>query len=427
MSLYQAKSLGLIQSKRPTESPSDAQTADNLLAPQLSHPADLDYIRVTSLKTFEYCPFTWAFKNLPVGDAVPEERVGAAAIGTAVHTICEDFLMKLYCPDGYESDNNTLQEAWKLVPAEEAGKVGIYLQNLAEMRVSNPLAIEERLYYTMVEGMPPISGQMDFICEINDGQDVLIVDHKTNRGYNDADWWSAQMQQLLYAWMVRREYPGFRDYYFQIGYPNLGIFVRWKTEPEDDGPLEARIAGIWADMLRYAETGAWPRRINSECGWCPIKSTCPEHTEALTSFADSMRKKVGSASEVEKLAFIRDVKKIVDKVLAETEETAADQIRAAGGTIVVDGKKWTLERSERRKADYVETIEACTKYLEVHPEHTLTLSDCMSKALTVSVTSLDDIGKALPPFKAVVEKVARKVPSEKESIKCVDAKRAVAK
>lgn len=376
----------------------------------LIHPSEVKYIRVTSLKTFELCPYTWATKYL-VSGIQQEERTGPAAIGTAVHAICEDFLMQLH--GGAEAKD--MSKNWNIVPINEHSNVHTYLQSLAEID-GRVLAVEERYFFKMREDAPPISGQMDFVCETPDGY-LLIVDHKTNRSYNKADWWKVQLQQLCYAWMARQEYPGMKGYIFRIGYPNLGTHVQWMTNPEDDGPLMKRFDRIWESMLSYAEKKDWPQSVNDECGWCAIQDTCEERKMAITKFSESFKMRTADKPIAEQLKWVKSVGKIIEALQSELEKKLIMEIELAGGKLTSAGAIWTAEYETRRKASYVETLQALVDFTGTYPQHVAILNECIPDLFNVSVGVLDKIAKSAREFKPIVEQLAIKTPNAKKTIR----------
>lgn len=385
----------------------------------LAHPSQLEYMRVTSLKVFEQCPYTWAHRFLAPGGMEDGEKSGYAAIGTAVHAICEDMLMQLHAGALPADTTNH----WTVVPDDEAPAVIRYMEKLAEIP-GRPIVVEERLFHQMRIDAPPISGQIDVAYETPEG-DLLIVDHKTHRQYQPASFWSTQLQQLCYAWMARREWPGYRKYLFRIGYPNLGTHVQWETDPSDDEALAARFDDIWMRMILYADHGQWPRTVNDECGYCPLKEACPERMEAATTFSSSVVSKLTGRSTAEKLLHVKTIQKVVEDVRKELEEALAKEVRASKGTLVSGGMVWTLERTAQRKAAFMPTIEALNRFTADNPDSAEAIRRLADDIFTVKVGGLDKAVTAVPALKGIVSSVAPKVYSKEEALKSAPAGKAV--
>lgn len=414
--------LGEIGFVRPTPVTGLGVPPTSHALPTLIHPTQVKYIRATSLKTFEYCPHSWAYRYLlPEGTQDEESRTGAAAIGTAIHTICEDFMMKLH--GGKEMlITDEVAQAWGIVPNEEIPNVEKYLQTLADMPITNVIAIEERLYHKMRDDAPPLSGQMDIVAE-QEGNILLIIDHKSNRSYNGRDFWQSQLQQLVYGWMARKEWPGFDKYKFRIGYPNLGTFVEWETDPDDDEHLRLRFDKMWSAMIAYSSEGSWPMHINDECNWCPVKARCTEYHTSVSEFASSFQTKMASQPVTEQLIYIKNISKIVEQVKAELEMQVAKQVIDAGGSLNVAGKTWTYETGQRRVATFQDTMRELQLFTSSHPETLDVISAALPDLFSVSVTALDRLKVQVPDLDAMIEKVAVKTDNSKPTLKSVEARK----
>jgi len=383
--------------------------------PGLIDPRQMNYIRVTSLKAFEECPYSWAVKYLTPGEPEEEHRTGAAAIGTAVHAILEDFLMQLHA--GTEAGN--MLTNWEIVPEHEHQAVHDYMASVADIQAINPIAIEERLFYPIVNGMPPISGQMDFVTEIP-GNGLLILDHKTNRKFDGVEFWRIQLQQLLYAWMARKEWPGYSVYKFRIGYPNLGSYVEWETSADDDEPLVEHIENIWTKILKHSFTNIWPRHINQYCGRCPIKFSCPLYTEATNGLVSSLQARLTTATTASKLEQMKAILKVVEAEKELLEAKLKLEIKEAGGRLVSGDNVYSLEFKEQREADFRTVWGAMNGWanaqVETDPNAIATLNEILPMAFGVRVTGLDAIAKQIPSLKQPFANAMQKVPSKNATI-----------
>lgn len=372
---------------------------------------DLEYLRVTALRTFEECPHTWASRWL---GGVEGDKSEAASIGTAVHAICEDLLMSLHQP-GHEPADTT--EHWRIVPEHEQGNVHEYLESLAGLPLARALAVEERFYTHMRDDAPPISGQWDFVAETHGGA-LLIVDHKTNRTAHSKDWWAAQLQPLMYAWAARQEWPEYKEVVFRIGYPNLGSSVQWVTDPADDDRLRNRFNSIWTRMLEYEASRNWPQTINDNCTWCPVKSQCAEHNRVVNAFRDSFTEKVGRKHPAEQLKFVKQVEKIVTHLRAELEEAVAAMVVASGGTLEAAGHVWTLEKTATRKAQFADAWAALNRLADsIEPIERERITAAIDDVFSVKVGGLDRLAKMFPGFGETVAEIAPRVEAASPTLK----------
>lgn len=352
----------------------------------------LEYFRVSSMKVFEQCPHTWASRWLGHAE---EGDSQAALIGTAVHTVAEEVIRAAFLG---EADDDAVGRAMQVVPVEEHQACIEYMSSLPSPADWNLLALEDEFTIGMWSGMPPIRGHIDAVFERADGSgDVLVVDHKTNRRYDGVDYWSNQLQMLLYAWAVRQKWPG-RRVRFRIGYVNVGTNVEWDTSPDDDGPLADRMRGIWERMQVYASSGQWPQAINSDCSWCPVKNICSTYNEAVVDFKTSFLTKVQTTT-ADKLQFCKDVQKLAKAKEEELEGQLKKEVQEAGGRLEQGGKVWTVEPGQKRRTASFGKVWPTLISLAQYPGFESlwqTVGELSDDLMTVKVGGLDALLKKHP-------------------------------
>lgn len=374
----------------------------------IKHPSELETMRVTSFKQFEQCPFTWMAtylaevnpeKGIPV--IVAQQKSVAASIGTAVHSIVELHLASLfdYKQDQYK-DMNT-DECWKIIKKSEQELLYTYLDVLSEYYEEGYklLGLEQEIdIYIDCDGYElHIRGHIDALLESPSGG-ILIIDHKTNRGYNDVEWWKKQLQQLLYTYMVREMYPGKRIS-FCIGYPNLGTKVQWVTFPEDDILIREQIRDIYARMCKYHKEGFFPKLINEYCGFCALKDQCEEHYKVVNKFSESFLDKVEPKSLGEQLEFVKSVEKIVEAKRAEIEAKLKIEILNTPGNKVRQGNTiWYIETGSKRVLSAADLFDVINKETADNEELRNIVKSYIPTLVSVKVTGVDKLIKDTDAF-----------------------------
>lgn len=367
----------------------------------------LEFVRVTSLKLFEQCPHTWAFRYLNEGE---QKRSKYGEIGTAVHLVIEHFISAMF---GGDSNENTVADALQKVPEEETEPLMNYLNALTGLTEGKLIALEYEFTLNMPGVGPAIRGHMDAIFENKDGT-IVILDHKTNRSYDTKVWWSKQLQPLLYAWAARKLWPG-RPVMFCIGYVNLGKCVPWLTEPEDDAYLERRIARIWESMQEYASVGSWPQTFNEHCKYCPIKDTCGEHRHALTSLKDTFMNRVGMKTAGERYVWLQCVIDTASAMAEELKEQLIAEAQENEGVLQHGPHRFTTSFSERRQITPTDVISAIWD-AGMNPQAIL-YSDDVDKIFSAKVTALDKLCIKYPKLRKEIDARTQKVKSERPTLR----------
>jgi len=365
---------------------------------------ELEYIRVTSWRTFEECPHEWAAIYLADNKS---EDTEASRIGTAVHKIMENFQLKVFRPphmleeqrayleqadaagDGAENPEDLA--AWKVVPAGEVDGVYQYMDTYDELAEKGYMlmALEEEVDF-WVPGVPvKIRGHLDARW-LTPTAAIMIDDHKTNRSYDGASWWREQLQQMLYAYATRQRFPGKRIV-MRIGYPNLGRHVEWETDPEDDERLVHRIQKLWADMQRHEAEGVWPKTVHDKCVWCPVRKHCVEYERAIWDFKQSSERRLFPLPPTQQLSMLRTIKKLVDAKEEELEEQVRAEVAAAGGSKLIDGEVWYLETGERRAIPAETAFRIISAQVAAEPSLGPVVISRMDDVFTAKVGGIDKL------------------------------------
>lgn len=392
---------------------------DDMPMPRLMHPSELDYIRVTSVQQFRDCPRQYALTYLAPEGAQIERKSAAANIGTAAHTICEQYLLGIHTG---QYDQEKANAAYAIIPTDEQQNVHQYATSLQSLAVTKPLFIEERFRMQILPGMPQISGMMDFVAEIPDG--LLILDHKTNRGYESVDIWRTKLQPMLYLYMARRLWPGYDKYKFQIGYINLNLTVQWESDPQDDARVEQILGDVWARMQQYAAAGDWPMTINDNCQWCPLKTICPEYQSASQGLRNSLSEMLAvqkpNAAPPSLYAQLDHIKTVAKIVAAEKDRIEAEimaDVLTHGGVGDYPEASAELEIKETNKANTYASLIAFNQFITDNAILPDSVPFLLDQIFTTKITGLQKVGKDIPAFKPVAEALITKVPADKPSLK----------
>lgn len=388
--------------------------ASQQLPPGGMHPSQLQRIRVTTLQTFEKCPYRWAAENLYKGQPRVDSVYGK--IGTAVHKIAEGFLMQAF---GGVVDDEGVKEAWRIVPPGERQSVVDYLASFNSLGVTQALVVEERYTMRLVEGMPEISGQTDFVYE-SGSETIVVHDHKTNRKRESPSEWKSKLQPLVYGLLIRREFPGYKRYMFSIGYVNAGQNVSFELTEQDEQDTYVRLRGIWDEMQKYAADNSWPQKINDECGYCAVAETCATKSSALREFKMSLPEVLTADSLVPRLNYVQALKTLIEAEIDAIQLLLKQELVARGGRWVSPtGDPQTpfvnvyLHETLTRKVGYQQTMAALNAWAaQAGPEEVQAAAKSVGELFTVKVTGVDDFCKKHPSFKPFIENIVVKMPSQ---------------
>lgn len=387
--------------------------ASQQLPPGAVHPSQLERIRVTTLQTFEKCPYRWAAENLYKGQPRVDSLYGK--IGTAVHKICEGFLMQAF---GGAIDDEGIKEAWKIVPTDERQKLVEYLASFNDLGITQALVVEERYTMRLVDGMPDISGQVDLAYE--SGSDTLFVhDHKTQRKREAVADWKAKLQPLIYGLLVRREFPGYRRYMFTIGYVNAGQNLSFELTEQDEQDTYTRLRGIWDEMQKYAADNSWPQRLNDECGYCPLADTCSTKSSAISQFKASVPELMTADSLVPRLVYMNALSTLIEAELDTIKTLVKKELAARGGKWIAPTgdpqnpyTEVIFEENLTRKVGYNQLMAALNAWAQqALPEDVQSVAAMLGDIFTAKIGTVDTVCKKYPSFKPFIENIVVKTPS----------------
>jgi hypothetical protein len=342
----------------------------------------LDGIRVTAWATFDKCPRRWAAGRF--GEIPPSENK-YTLIGTAVHAVIENYLRYQFELEDFPRTIKYLE--YYGVNEQEQENLYTYLESLEDMR-ARAFAIEHEFFLQVPTVTVPIPGHIDVAYQLEDTS-ILIQDHKTNRRFKGAEWWSQQDQPRMYAWGARQQWPGYEIYY-EIGYVNQDRRVRWRTTPEDDEEIEASLQRRWRKMLACSELRVFPERFNDDCGYCPLRSNCKTYNRELSNFLDSLNGRQ-SVNLIEELRYLEKIRKVADDAIETIETELIAQALASTEPIEVDDHLVSVEYSSRRHVDAWELLQRTQ-----HPGFPQLTTDEFLALFSAKVGGVDRIKKRYP-------------------------------
>lgn len=374
----------------------------------------LPSVRVTSVAHLAKCPRSWRAQITMPGELAPSKRDSPyATMGTAVHKVVEHHLRG----DNIDRNAANLFLAQAGVSEIERDKMWDYINTLSEANYpQRALAIEDE-FVARAPGMDVvIIGHRDLVVREPDGG-VTVVDHKTNRRYEGVSWWERQLQQRLYAWATRKQYPDARYIAFEIGYVNLGMKVRWECDPDDAIPLEAELARLWERALEADASDQWPERFNDDCGYCPLRSNCGTYEANFNALLTSFDSAVKGMTMAQQYDWVQRVRKAAesheDMIRAQLAARVAE---AEQGVLREGGFEFRLEERLTRRAKATEVLPVLIAAGQ-DPIAAGAIRELWDQLLTIKVGGLDALTKKVPYLKALLSGVVRKEPGDTPSLK----------
>lgn len=382
-------------------------------------------IRTTSVAVFEQCPASWYHRTIMplLNPDMPETQNKYAKIGTTVHSVIEAFLRGEVTndPDVYRV---LLYDAG--ATETEVENLQRYLDHLGELNPAETcLAIEQEWKFKVDFVGLPLHGHIDAVFGL--GDTLLIVDHKTNRRYQNVEYWSNGNQPLMYAWAARKLWPQFKRVRFRIGYVNLGEDVEWETSKLDDVALEAKLTEVWTCMAGYFRQNFFPYHVNEGCCYCPMRNECPEFESALKTLRNSFVSAVQEQTPEERYVWITDVLKcgeaIRDQLKQEIVNNALEQSGGEDTFVQTPNAVLKVSRGKRRAVNFLDLNDLIAKLSVEVPSLPELLREYAENIFTVKVTGLDLMLKARPELAAWFKQVIYDKPNSEYtlSIKRVQA------
>lgn len=308
------------------------------------------------------------------------------------------------------------------VPDKERNNLLDYLKSIEGYR-DNVLAIESEFTLGVIEGAWPLRGHIDLMTWWPDGT-IIIHDHKTNRQYEGVEVWSKKIQQIAYAWAVRKMLPNVERVAFEIGYVNQGSKVQWLTQPTDDVWFENQFAQAWQEFSVYLRRNEWPERLNSNCGWCPLQVSCPIFRSSMEALLPSAAQSPSPAFSPERslssrVIWLETALKAGTQLLDSLKQQLLELAKTSGGEYTEEGNVIRLTYSSRRKTDERVAWSTLLELLNEYPELSPQWEEVCEEVLTFKVTGLDKLVKKCEAFRPLVDRAVQKVTSDEPTVRVI--------
>lgn len=146
---------------------------------------------------------------------------------------------------------------------------------LENPQILAPSGLEQRVNAKLREGLT-LRGIIDRV-ETSPNGAVRIVDYKSGKA--PAPQWQGKtiFQMHFYALMWHRLYGKIPDV-LELLFLKDGVRLSIRPDEQALAKTEAKIEGIWADILAALERDHWPTRTSKLCDWCFFKPECPAHS-----------------------------------------------------------------------------------------------------------------------------------------------------
>lgn len=369
---------------------------------------DIEYFRVTSIAEFSQCPRRWLAKLLGEGKQTESPY---STMGTAVHLAIEQYLQcEFDFPEGWDRVARDL-EAAGLIPKERLA-CRDYIRCLADHR-ARTIALEWEFTLPMLDGAPPVRGHIDAIFAEPDAMHpgryrIVIRDHKTNRSYKSVEWWRKQTQPLLYTWAVRDTFGPEVGIDFELGYVNLGELLRWTPTEAEVATARTTFTEMWQAFQVYQRTSQWPEIINDNCGYCPLRDSCPTLSRGQKDFLGSLAKQEQDGWDLPcRYQWGASVLKSMEVKCEEMKAELISQI-AVDGPQAAPGAVYDIRRGSRRVAD----PSGVRRVVETWPGMIERAGMVESDLFSVKLAGLDKLMDCHPEYEAALAEAVSTVEAE---------------
>jgi RecB family exonuclease len=210
----------------------------------------------------------WAHNSVGTSVHLALARLWDLPVPSRTPAEARRLLEEAWQTDGFADDDQA--ERWKGYAGD---MVAAYVARLDVTAV--PRGIERTVAFT--SSALAVSGRVDRIDE-RDGA-VVVVDYKTGRSALSSDDARGSLALALYVLGARRVFrrPSTR---VELHHLPSGTVHAWDHTEESLARHVSRAEAIAAEVGEAAESGEYPARPSTLCGWCDFAAHCPEGREA---------------------------------------------------------------------------------------------------------------------------------------------------
>jgi CRISPR/Cas system-associated exonuclease Cas4 (RecB family) len=316
-------------------------------------------LSASSLEVARLCMKRFVHMNLNFAGGIQNN---AAMTGSTCHYALEHFVKRVYIDKSHEPSLDMLidllKEGYLTVFGDADYNSDEYLdaKQMIEAWYKNPnfsdftgrtvQSVEFKRRYPMP--LPDGSGGTIPITYIWDRQDLLddgtivVVDYKSNRANVGTDELRKKMQPKLYALIAQILNPTatkIRVEYHMLRHDLVSV----EFTPQDNANTWAWLQG---EIQRILDTPIDPKpTLNKECGFCMMKSTCPEMTKNINNGGVFG---LSPAELVDRKALLELQAKAAKEAALEIENILGPILSEDDGPNFIEGDKYTASLEAKR-------------------------------------------------------------------------------
>jgi RecB family exonuclease len=325
------------------------------------------------------------------------EFVVATAFGTLLHEVLEK-LFRWVLEEEYvgllpEDLTMTMyREAWSKsgltglsVYQEGINILRAYVRRHAQVDHFNVLGVEVPFDLQLEEFR--VEGRIDRIDRIDD-ETIEVIDFKSNRSVFTSEELASDLQMSVYGLAVKKLFPWAERVRFSFDMLRHGI--RQPTERTEQELNDAK--DYIVSLGRRSESGTYPAKVNSNCGYCDHRARCVAYQDALSRKLE----RVAVGNDLEKIAIERDRMSLLAKSayarLRDLDEAIRPHLEHHGD-MTIAGITFRLTPQESNEYPVRETVE---KLVQLTGK---SRGDLVSRLTTIHPKRLEQELSSLPSAK----------------------------
>lgn len=303
-------------------------------------------LSATSVHVAELCMGRWEVEMFNRTKA--PMRGTAATLGSSCHGALEDYVKFVYLERKEQPSIDLMMSLWRIHYKINFGPLAD--ERSVEFTTGRKL-LQDWHKRTVFDGHTVLSAEQKefFILKSRDGKNEVqfnyildrfdqlkedefeVVDYKSNVMPVGADELRRKLQARVYALAMQIKYPTARRIWVTFDMLRFGQ-TSVAFDRADNIATFRRLQDAFQMILDTPEGDA-PHELNSECLFCPIKTTCPEVTRSIN---------LGSVLSIQDLEKAADLRALLDyqekaaKAAKAELDTHIMTIAAGTGQVVVD-------------------------------------------------------------------------------------------
>lgn len=232
------------------------------------------------------CPLSFKLAYI---DKVPMPETPSLRVGSAFHSIAEDFLKKFHS-DGFISPDEQRKAVLSLLEEKEAEMSetevldlrtmvdGWFSSFVPESDVEEPeieMSTAVNREFSPVEWMDPdvfSRLKIDYLYFRNGRKLVVITDWKTDRYLPPQSVIEKSLQLKLYGFFTYILFPEVKDVVIRLFYVKYGVPRTKELDVEEALDVRDRLFSIIDKIEKDQKFSA---RVGSHCSYCPFTGVCP--------------------------------------------------------------------------------------------------------------------------------------------------------